>query len=49
MKQASSNHRVQLNELGEVRNVTYENAKIYRAKTETLHDKMISHKSFEPS
>jgi len=38
-----------LNELDELRNEAYENAKIYKAKTKAFHDKMISRKSFEPN
>jgi len=49
MKQAGSNCRLQLNELDELRNEAYENAKIYKVKTKAFHDKMISHKSFEPN
>ena len=49
MKQAGSNRRLQLNELDELRNEAYENAKIYKTKTKTFHDKMISRKSFEPN
>ena len=40
-KPVSSNRRLQLNELDELRNEAYENAKIYKAKTKTFHDKMI--------
>ena len=43
MKQAGSNRRLQLNELDELRNEAYENAKIYKAKTKAFHSKMISH------
>ena len=49
MKQASSNRRLQLNKLDELRNEAYENAKIYKVKTKTFHDKKISRKSFEPN
>ena len=38
MKQAGSNHRLQLNELDELRTEAYENAKIYKAKTKAFHD-----------
>jgi len=47
MKQVGSNHRLQLNELSELRNEASKNAKIHKAKTKAFHDKMISHKSFE--
>lgn len=49
MKQAGSNRRLQLNELDELRNDAYENAKIYKAKTKAFHDKNISRNSFEPN
>jgi len=49
MKQAGSNHRIQLNELGEFRNEAYKNAKICKAKTKAFHDKTISRKSFAPN
>jgi len=49
MKQAGSNRRLQLNELDELLNKAYENVKIYKAKTKAFHDKIISHKSFEPN
>ena len=47
MKQAGSNHRLQLNELDELHHEAYENAKIYKTKTKIFHAKMISRKSFE--
>ncbi|KAI5667299.1 hypothetical protein M9H77_17152 [Catharanthus roseus] len=47
--QAGSNRKLQLNELDELRNEAYENAKIYKAKTKAFHDNMISRKSFEPN
>ena len=49
IKQVGSNHRLQLNELDELRNEAFENAKIYKAKTKAFHDKMICRKSFEPN
>mgnify|MGYP001126212315 CR=1 FL=1 len=49
MKQVGSNHRLQLNELDELRNEVYENAKVYKVKTKAFHDKKISRKSFEPN
>ena len=36
MKQAGSNRRLQLNELDELRNEAYDNAKIYKAKTKAF-------------
>jgi len=38
-----------LNELDELLNEAYENAKIYKAKTKAFHDKMIFRKSLEPN
>ncbi|KAI5661909.1 hypothetical protein M9H77_21232 [Catharanthus roseus] len=43
LNQAGSNRKLQLNELDELRNEVYENAKIYIAKNKAFHDKMISH------
>ncbi|KAI5663529.1 hypothetical protein M9H77_22852 [Catharanthus roseus] len=48
LKQAGSNRKLQLNELDELQNEAYENAKIYKAKTKAFHYKIISRKSFEP-
>ncbi|XP_059638711.1 uncharacterized protein LOC132280983, partial [Cornus florida] len=48
LKQAGSNRALQLNELEELRNDAYENAKIYKAKTKAFHDKHIVKKSFAP-
>ena len=49
MKQAGSNCRLQLNELDELGDEAYENARIYKAKIKAFHDKIIYHKSFEPN
>jgi len=49
MKQVGSNHRLQINELDELCNKAYENAKIYNAKTKAFHDKKIPRKSFVPN
>jgi len=49
MKQAGSNRRLQLNKLDELHNEANENDQIYKTKTKAFHDKMISHKSFEPN
>jgi len=38
-----------LNELDELRNEAYKNAKFYKAKTKAFHDKIVSRKSFEHS
>jgi len=40
---------LQLNELDELCKKAYENAKIYKAKIKAFHNKIISHKSFEPN
>ena len=49
MTQAGSTRRLQLNELEELRNEAYENARIYRAKTKVFHDKHSNRKTFEPN
>ncbi|KAM1948709.1 hypothetical protein ACFX15_008862 [Malus domestica] len=38
--------KLQLNELEEIRNEAYENARIYKEKTKALYDKMIRSKTF---
>nr|XP_028954189.1 uncharacterized protein LOC108170821 [Malus domestica] len=38
--------KLQLNELEEIRNEAYENARLYKEKTKAFHDKMICTKSF---
>lgn len=38
--------KLQLQELEEIRNDVYENAKIYKDKTKSLHDQMITRKEF---
>ncbi|XP_004288740.1 PREDICTED: uncharacterized protein LOC101297673 [Fragaria vesca subsp. vesca] len=40
--------KLQLNELEEIRNDSYENAKIYKERTKKFHDKVIRQKTFEP-
>lgn len=47
MNKAGSSHKLQLNELEEIRSEAYENAKIYKEKTKNFHDKSIIHKPFE--
>jgi len=37
---------LQLQELEEIQNDTYENARIYKEKTKSLHDRMITRKEF---
>ena len=48
MQQASSERRLQLAELEEIRNDTYENTKIYKQRMKVFHDKQIMRKSFTP-
>ncbi|KAH9793911.1 hypothetical protein KPL71_004706 [Citrus sinensis] len=48
MQQASSERRLQLGELEEIRNDAYENAKIYKQRMKVFHDKHIMRKSFTP-
>ncbi|KAH9782108.1 hypothetical protein KPL71_008748 [Citrus sinensis] len=48
MQQASSERRLQLAELEEIRNDAYENAKIYKQRMKVFHDKQIMIKSFTP-
>ncbi|CAN6718963.1 unnamed protein product [Malus baccata var. baccata] len=43
---AGIHRKLQLNELEELRNDAYENARIYKEKTKAFHDKMISGKTF---
>ncbi|XP_026378129.1 uncharacterized protein LOC113272522 [Papaver somniferum] len=45
---AGDNRRLQLNELEEIRNDSYQNVKIYKEKTKVFHDKSILRKSFAP-
>ena len=48
LKAAREKQLLQLNELEEFRNETYANAKLYKAKAKTWHDKHIVRKEFEP-
>ncbi|KAH9716759.1 hypothetical protein KPL71_021571 [Citrus sinensis] len=48
MQQASSERRLQLAELEEIRNDAYENAKIYNQRMKVFHDKQIMRKFFTP-
>ncbi|KAM2626472.1 hypothetical protein TB2_000046 [Malus domestica] len=43
---AGLHRKLQLNELEEVRNETYENSRIYKEKTKAFHDRMIRSKTF---
>ena len=47
IKMAGEKRMLQLSELEEFRNETYENAKIYKEKMKAWHDKHISRKEFE--
>ncbi|KAH9782028.1 hypothetical protein KPL71_008713 [Citrus sinensis] len=49
MQQASSERRLHLAELEEIRNDAYKNAKIYKQRMKVFHDKQILRKSFTPS
>ena len=42
MTQVDFTRRLQLNELEELRNETYENARIYKTKMKAFHDKHIN-------
>ncbi|KAM1227735.1 hypothetical protein ACFX2J_006914 [Malus domestica] len=43
---AGMHWKLQLNELEEIRNKAYENARLYKEKTKAFHDKMIRGKTF---
>ncbi|KAM1077787.1 hypothetical protein ACFX2I_024930 [Malus domestica] len=47
MSKAGDARKLQLNELDELRNEAYENAKIYKEKTKLYHDKMLQRKEFK--
>ena len=44
-KEAGERRRLELNELDEIRNEAYENARIYKDKTKKLHDKLLVKKT----
>ena len=46
LDEAGSHRKLQIQELEEIRNDAYENARIYKAKTKAFHDSHISRKSF---
>ena len=48
LEQAGENRKLQLNELEELRNDAYENAKIYKERTKVFHDNSILRKTFLP-
>ena len=47
LKEASATRLLQLNELEELRNDSYENYKIYKEQTKKWHDKLVLHKEFK--
>ncbi|PRQ58347.1 putative nucleotidyltransferase, Ribonuclease H [Rosa chinensis] len=47
--EAGTLRKLQLNELDELRNEAYENARIYKEKTKIAHDKALMQKNFEPN
>ena len=49
MTNADNHRKLQLNELEELWNDTYESSKIYKDRTKAYHDKFINRKSFEPN
>ncbi|XP_024178805.1 uncharacterized protein LOC112184801 [Rosa chinensis] len=49
MNAAGEQRALQLNEMEEIRNESYENAKIYKGRTKRFHDKVIRQKTFEPN
>ena len=49
LETAGANRKLQLNELEEIRNDAYENAKIYKERTKVFHDKSIVRKKFSPN
>ncbi|GLT55381.1 hypothetical protein SLA2020_285100 [Shorea laevis] len=49
LDKAGSLRLLQLNELEEIRNEAYENARIYKERMKIFHDKNILRKTFEPS
>ena len=49
MAQVDSTRNLQLNELEELCNEVYENARIYKPKTKAFHHKHINRKTFEPN
>ena len=49
LPQAGCHRKLQMNELEELRQDAYENAKIYKEKVKAFHDKHILRKTFEPN
>lgn len=48
LKAAGSNRQMQISELEEWREIAYHNAKIYKERTKTWHDKRLKAKEFTP-
>ncbi|CAL2249727.1 unnamed protein product [Prunus armeniaca] len=48
LKEVGTVRKLQLNELEELRNESYENARIYKERTKLHHDKAILRKEFQP-
>ncbi|CAL8167112.1 unnamed protein product [Prunus armeniaca] len=48
LKEAGTVRKLQLNELEELRNESYENVRIYKERTKLYHDKAILRKEFQP-
>ena len=46
MKQAGDKRKLQFNELEELRHDAYENAKLYKERTNAYHDKQLVRKEF---
>ncbi|XP_012477485.1 uncharacterized protein LOC105793101 [Gossypium raimondii] len=46
MKSAGRSRKLDIQELEEIRNDTYENARVYKEKTKAFHDKLINRKQF---
>ncbi|XP_073030660.1 uncharacterized protein [Primulina eburnea] len=48
LKESGDSRKLQLNEMEEFRNDSYENAKIYKEQTKKWHDKLIVRKELKP-
>ena len=46
MDSVGEHRKLQINDLEEIRNDAYENARIYKARTKAFHDNMIMRKNF---
>ena len=47
LEEAGEHRKLQIQELEEIRNEAYDNARIYKEKTKTFHDKVIARKEFK--